>query len=131
VQITFFELWRARTRYDPNRSLEGFVLGIARDRSIDHLRRRRHDVVDVDQLRNLVGEDGRELVERLAGAAEIRQALGRLPDLQREAIEMSYFEHRTQAEIAEQLDVPIGTVKARMSRGVRQLANVLEEPASP
>jgi RNA polymerase sigma factor (sigma-70 family) len=126
VQVTFLELWRARRRYDPSRSLEGFILGIARDRAIDHLRRRRHDVVDVDQLRNLVGEDGRDLVERLAYAAEVRQALHTLPDLQREAIEMSYFEQRTQAEIADRLGVPIGTVKARMSRGVHQLASFFE-----
>ena len=81
VQITFLELWRARKRYDPSRSLEGFVFGIARDRSIDHLRRRRHDVVDVDHLRNLIGDDGRELVERLVWAAEVRGALGELPEV--------------------------------------------------
>jgi RNA polymerase sigma-70 factor (ECF subfamily) len=125
VQATFLELWRARERYDPSRSLEGFVLGIAHDRAIDHLRRGR-EVVDVDQLRNLVGEDGRELIERLVNAAEIRQALRRLPEAQREAIEMSYFGQRTQSEIAVHLGVPIGTVKARMSRGMRQLASFVE-----
>ncbi|MGD0592471.1 MAG: sigma-70 family RNA polymerase sigma factor [Acidimicrobiales bacterium] len=125
VQITFLELWRARKRYDPSRSLEGFVFGIARDRSIDHLRRRRHDVVDVDHLRNLIGDDGRELVERLVWAAEVRGALGELPEVQREALEMSYFDHRTQTEIAHQLGVPIGTVKARMARGMQRLASLI------
>ncbi len=126
VQITFLELWRARKRYDPSRSLEGFVFGIARDRSIDHLRRRRHEVIDVDQLRNLTGDDGRELVERLAWAAEIRGALDKLPQAQREALEMSYFDHRTQPEIAHQLGVPIGTVKARMARGMQRLTSLIE-----
>jgi RNA polymerase sigma-70 factor (ECF subfamily) len=126
VQITFFELWRARGRYDPDRGLEGFVLGIARNRCIDHLRRRRHDLVSIERLRLLTGEDGRELVERLAYAAEVRQALHSLPDAQREAIELSYFGQRTQPEIAAQLGVPVGTVKARMSRGMRQLATVIE-----
>ena len=126
VQITFLELWRARERYDPSRSLEGFVFGIARDRSIDHLRRRRHEVIDVDHLRNLIGDDGRELVERLAWAAEIRGALDKLPQAQREALEMSYFGHRTQPEIAQQLGVPIGTVKARMARGMQRLTTLIE-----
>jgi len=126
VQITFLELWRARKRYDPSRSLEGFVFGIARDRSIDHLRRRKHDMVDVDHLRNLVGDDGRELVERLVWAAEVRRALGELPEAQRVALEMSYFDHRTQPEIAHQLGVPIGTVKARMARGMHHLASLIE-----
>lgn len=125
VQITFLELWRARKRYDPSRTLEGFVLGIARDRSIDHLRRRRHEVVDLDHLRNLAGDDGRELVERLVWAAEVREALRELPDAQREALEMSYFDHRTQPEIAQQLGVPIGTVKARMARGMQRLAALI------
>ncbi len=126
VQITFLELWRARKRYDPSRSLEGFVFGIARDRSIDHLRRKRHDVIEVDDLRNLMGDDGRELVERLVWAAEVRGALAELPEAQREALEMSYFDHRTQPEIARQLGVPIGTVKARMARGMKRLSSLIE-----
>lgn len=127
VQVTFLELWRSRERYDSGRSLEGFVLHIARNRAIDHLRRRRHDVVDVEQLRGLVGEDGRELVERLAFAAEVRQALAGLPEAQREALERSYFKSQTQVEIAEELGVPLGTVKARMARGMQRMARLIEE----
>jgi RNA polymerase sigma-70 factor (ECF subfamily) len=126
VQQVFFELWRSRERMDPSRSLEAFVLGIARRRSIDLLRRRRNIVVDVEQIRGLMGEDGRELVERLAWAAEIRRALATLPDEQRESLEMAYFEDQTQAQIAERLGVPLGTVKARMARGARRLAAEIE-----
>lgn len=125
VQTTFVELWRSRRRYEPHRSLEAFVLGIARHRAIDFLRRRRHEVVEVSQLRHLIGDDGGELVDRLVSAIEIRRALGELPVEQRESIELSYFAHRTQAEIADQLDVPIGTVKARMARGMKRLGSLI------
>lgn len=69
VQVAFFELWRARRRYDPTRSLEGFVLGIAKNRFIDYLRKSRNEIVDLEQVRELVGEDGRELIDRMADAA--------------------------------------------------------------
>lgn len=125
VQVTFFELWRARHRYDPSRSLPAFVLAIARDRAIDHLRRRRHTVVDMETMRNLVGDDGKDLVDRLAFAAEVRQALQKLRPSQREAIELSYFAEMTQVEIADALGVPLGTVKARMARGMKRLASLV------
>jgi len=126
VQQVFFELWRSRERVDPERSLEAFILGIARKRSIDLLRRRRNIVVDVEQIRGLMGEDGRDLVEQLAWAGEIRRALSTLPDEQRESLEMAYFEDQTQSQIALRLGIPLGTVKARMARGARRLAAEIE-----
>lgn len=126
VQQTFFELWRARGRLDPTRPVAAFVLGIARNRAIDHLRRRKNVVVDVEQLRELVGDDGDRLVERVAWASEVRRGLGELSADQRQALEMAYFGDLTQREIAERLGVPLGTVKARMARGMRQLAEKIE-----
>lgn len=122
VQQVFFELWRSRDRIDPLRSLEALLLGIARNRSIDQLRKRRHLVVDVNQLRGLSGEDGRQLIDRLAWASEVQRALASLPDAQRESIELAYFGDHTQTQIAERLGVPLGTVKARMARGMRRLS---------
>jgi RNA polymerase sigma-70 factor (ECF subfamily) len=83
-------------------------------------------VVAVDAIRELVGEDGDKVVDRMAWAAEVRVALGRLPAEQQEAIELSYFGDLTQQEIAKQLGVPIGTVKARMARGMRRLTGIVE-----
>jgi RNA polymerase sigma-70 factor (ECF subfamily) len=122
VQQVFFELWRSRDKIDPLRSLEAFLLGIARNRSIDQLRKRRHVVVDVNELRGLAGEDGRKLIDRLAWASEVRRALATLPEAQRESIELAYFGDHTQTQIAERLGVPLGTVKARMARGMQRLS---------
>jgi RNA polymerase sigma-70 factor (ECF subfamily) len=127
VQQTFFELWRSRDRLDPTRSVIAFVLGIARKRAIDHLRRRKNVVVDVHELRDLVGDDGDVLLERLAWASDVRRGLDSLVAEQREALELAYFGGLTQREIAVRLDVPIGTVKARMARGMHRLAERIEK----
>lgn len=125
LQRVFYEVWRNRDRYDPTRSLEAWVLGIARKRAIDLLRRRHANVVPIEELRDIAGDDGRELAERYARASEVRGALERLPREQREVLTLAYFGDLTQTEIAGRLGVPLGTVKARTFRGLRRLADIL------
>jgi RNA polymerase sigma factor (sigma-70 family) len=122
LQVVFLEVWRSREKFDPSRPLEAWLFGIARKRAIDHLRRRRHDVVRADSIRELVGDDGAAFAERLAWSAEIQLALANLSSEQREAISLSYFGGLSQREISKHLGVPLGTVKARMARGMRQLS---------
>jgi RNA polymerase sigma factor (sigma-70 family) len=125
LQRVVYEVWRSRDRYDPTRSLEAWVLGIARKRAIDQLRRRHPNVVPIEELRDIAGDDGRVLAERYARANEVRGALERLPREQREALTLAYFGDLTQTEIADRLGVPLGTVKARTFRGLRRLADLL------
>ena len=125
LQETFLDVWRCRGQLDPGRRFEPWLFAIARRRAIDALRRRR-GVVDVGVVRDLMGEDGDQLAEQLAWAAEIRAALLQMPPEQREAIELAYFGQLTQREIAERLAIPLGTVKARVSRGLRRLAVIME-----
>ena len=126
LQRVFFEVWRSHARYDPGQSLRGWVLGIARKRAIDHLRKRRDAVVSIDAVREITGDDGRVTAERYAWADEMQTALSSLPDLQREVISMAYYDGYSQSEIAKRLDVPLGTVKTRTSRGLQRLAGLLE-----
>ena len=126
LQRVFYEVWRVHQRYDPNLSLRGWVLGIARKRAIDHLRKRRDVVVPIDSMREIIGDDGRETAERLVWADEVRTALDALPQPQQQVIEMAYFDGYTQSEIAVALDIPLGTVKTRTSRGMHRLAALLE-----
>jgi RNA polymerase sigma factor (sigma-70 family) len=125
LQRVFYEVWRHNGRYDPSRSLPAWVLGIARKRAIDQLRRRRNIPVALDNPADAAGEDGRELAERHARRDEVRDALNRLPDEQREVLVLAYFGGFTQSEIAAHLGVPLGTVKARTFRGLRRLAEFL------
>jgi RNA polymerase sigma factor (sigma-70 family) len=131
MQRVFYEVWRVHERYDPSKSLRGWVLGIARKRAIDHLRKRRDVVVPLDSMREITGDDGREVAERLVWADEVRTALDQLPDPQRRVIEMAYFEGYTQSEIAVGLDIPLGTVKTRTSRGLQRMAGLLESTRGP
>ncbi len=126
LQIVFLEVWRSRSRVDSGRPFEAWLFGIARKRAIDHLRRRRHEIVSVDALRELSGEDGDRIVDRMAWATEVQAALTQLSVDQQEVIEMSYFRDLTQQQIAATLGIPIGTVKARMARGMRKLAGLLD-----
>jgi RNA polymerase sigma factor (sigma-70 family) len=89
------------------------------------LRRRRTVPVTLDNLADGVGEDGRELAERYARSSEVRDALIRLPDEQREVLVLAYFGGFTQSEIATRLGVPLGTVKARSFRGLARLTEFL------
>ena len=126
MQRVFYELWRVHDRFDPQQSLRGWVLGIARKRAIDHLRKRRDVVVPIESMREIASDDGREIADRLAWADEVRGALSMLPDLQRHVIELAYFDGYTQSEIARALDIPLGTVKTRTARGLQRLAGLLE-----
>lgn len=126
LQRVFYELWRVHDRYDPDQSLRAWVLSIARKRAIDQLRKRHDVVVPLESMREIVGDDGREVVERLAWADEVRAALDQLPPPQRKVIELAYFERYTQSEIATALDVPLGTVKTRTARGLQRMAGLLE-----
>ena len=125
LQRTFLDAWRNGSRYDPNQRFTTWLFTIAHRRAVDALRTQRHPVVDLDTVQDLVGEDGRDTVDRFADAADVRQALTRLPEHEQETIRLAYFEGLTQGEIASRLDVPVGTVKARSSRGLRRLAVII------
>jgi RNA polymerase sigma-70 factor (ECF subfamily) len=126
MQRVFYEVWRVHERYDTAQSLRGWVLGIARKRAIDHLRKRRDVVVPMESMREIAGEDGRDFADRLSWADEVRGALAMLPDMQREVLELAYFDGYTQSEIAGALRIPLGTVKTRTARGLQRLAGLLE-----
>lgn len=127
-QRVFYELWRVHERFDPRYSLRTWVVGIARKRAIDHLRKRKDQVVPLDAVREVTGDDGRETAERLVWADELHSALEALPEAQREVIELAYFEGLTQTEVSETLGIPLGTVKTRTARGLQKLAGLLQDP---
>jgi len=127
LQRTFLDVWRHSSGYQPAHRFSTWLFTIAHRRAVDTLRARRHRVVDVEAARDLVGEDGRETAERYAEAAEVRAALARLPEHEREALELTYYAGLTQREIAAHLDVPIGTVKARTSRATRRLGALMRD----
>lgn len=131
LQRTFLDAWTSAARYDPRQRFSTWLFTIAHRRAVDMLRARRHDVVSVDAARDLVGEDGRETVERFADAADVHAALAELPEHEREVLVLAYFSGLTQREIAARIDLPLGTVKSRAARGTRRLGDLLSAGAEP
>lgn len=128
TQLAFLDLWRGRAALADVETVEPWLLTIARRRAIDHLRRRRPtaELAALNGRRTEVdlGEIDR-VAERLASAASVRRALARLGPDQRQVLELAYFRHRTQSEIAAELGLPLGTVKARSARALRRLAAMI------
>jgi len=111
------------------RGLVPWLFEIARNRAIDRLRSRRRRGRLGERLVVLgTVEESRPPDEPdEAGRpgwhvhAEVHRALGELPDEQRQAVHLAYFEGRTHAEIAERLEIPLGTVKTRLRLGLGRL----------
>jgi RNA polymerase sigma-70 factor, ECF subfamily len=131
VQEVFSQAWRQASRYDAARgSVLGWLLTLTRSRAIDRLRGRRsrpEPTVDAAVLDAI--PDGAALadvqVQTAGQASQIRAAVEGLSVLQRIAIELAFYEGLTHAEIAERLELPLGTVKTRIRQGLLKLRDRL------
>ena len=128
-QQVYTEVWRRAGEYDPQRAgLLTWVMTIARSRAIDQLRRRIPEPRDPEVAARTiesgqdVAQDGEELAERW----RMTHYLGRLPEEERVLLRMRFYEELSQTEIAERTGVALGTVKARMVRGLRRLRELIE-----
>jgi RNA polymerase sigma-70 factor (ECF subfamily) len=135
TQEAFLAIWRSRLRYEPERgSVRTWVLGIVHHRTIDALRRnlvhekRRASAEGIEDRQEAPERTDVEVVRR-EEARTVRAALDTLPDQQTKVIELAYFGGFTHTQIADMLEMPIGTVKGRMRLGLdklrRQLAGEL------
>jgi RNA polymerase sigma-70 factor (ECF subfamily) len=122
TQQTFIKAWRAASTYDAERSFAPWIYAIARRTAIDLYRRRSRLVVsdDVDLPTFPPG------LETVWEVFEVRAALDRLPDEERQVVKLSHFDGFTHVEIAQRLDIPVGTVKSRSHRAHRRLVEMLK-----
>jgi RNA polymerase sigma factor (sigma-70 family) len=126
TQQTFLQAWRAAGSYDPSRALGAWLASIARRAAIDVYRReRRHRRVEAidSSEQDLVTTP--PSVEQLYDMWEVRRALEKLPDQDRQLIRLQHYGELTHAEIASELEIPLGTVKSRSFRAHRRLAGLL------
>jgi len=127
TQQTFVQAWRAAASYDPTRPLGAWLTTIARRVAIDTYRReRRHrDLDDIDTSTGSALITLPPSAEQIHDVAEVRRALDELSAPDRDLIRMQHFDELSHAEIAAELQVPLGTVKSRTFRAHRRLAGLL------
>ncbi len=133
VQDVFLQLWRNAHRYQAARGpLEPWLFTLARNRALDHMRlkrekqRRREETLDLQPLA-CAPPNPENVMDRERRAERVRALIRSLPQQQRQAIELAFFEGMTHSEIANALREPLGTVKSWIRTGLLRLREALEE----
>lgn len=132
VEETFWQAWRKASSYEPSRgAVSTWLLTIGRHKALDRIRaKKRHREDPVGQDRTLadiasMAPDPSEDMEGAELRANVRTALGGLPEEQRQVLELAYFNGMSQTEIAEATEQPLGTVKTRMRLAMQKLREPL------
>jgi RNA polymerase sigma-70 factor, ECF subfamily len=120
--LTNASQWQAGTR------LDSWMYRIAQNCWFDQMRakRTRGEVVDIDTFTQLVGSDGRDVVEHRQSLAAVSQKLSELPRDQQLLVGLICLDGMSYKDAAETLDLPIGTVMSRLSRARLALAQAME-----
>jgi len=130
VQEAFVSIWQRAGRFDPERgSVAAYLFAAVHNKAVDAVRheeslRRREDAVS-DFATETGGEEVVEAAWLGVRRTEVRSALAKLSDIQREALELAYFEGLTYSEVADKLGIPLGTAKTRLRDGMIRLRSLL------
>jgi RNA polymerase sigma-70 factor, ECF subfamily len=132
TQEVFLAFWRGVDKYDVKRgTLSVFLLTITRSRALNRLQQQLSH-------RNLAQKFGSylptgnhhpamESVTLTELSERMKAALQQLPTAQRQVLEMGYYQGKSQAEIAQELDVPLGTIKTRSRQGLLKLRQLVQD----
>jgi RNA polymerase sigma-70 factor (ECF subfamily) len=130
VQETFLRVWNRAAGLDSEQGAVGpWLLAVARNRAIDHLRyrgRRPEAWLELNETENpALFVDLQADPLHFDRVRQVKTALEKLSEPQRQAIELAYFEGMSQSEIADRLGQPLGTVKSWMRRALQQMREEL------
>ncbi|MDX2271855.1 MAG: sigma-70 family RNA polymerase sigma factor [Cyanobacteriota bacterium] len=131
TQEIFVTFWQKQT-YNPARgSLSSYLCMLTRSRAIDKLRSRQSGQRFLDRWQQtMTGEwSGALPFEQVASQERrerVQQAMAEIPLAQRQILELLYFAGLSQSEVAQQLDIPLGTVKTRSRQGLIKLRQLLK-----
>ena len=141
AQETFVKVFNNIQRYDPRYKFSSWIFKIASNLTIDNLRRREPDTISLDGSRHAStadeiessritvearGENPEEYVEALELGSEIEEAIAELRVEYRTAVILRHVEGRPYEEIAQIMDLPLGTVKTYIHRARGELRTALE-----
>ena len=130
LQEVFLEVWQRAGTFDESRGKAvSWILVMAHRRAVDRVRASQasKDRDLREGIRDFAAshDDVEKVVEANLEGARVRRALAELADSQRRAIELAYFGGYTHRQVAEILDVPVGTIKTRIRDGMIRLRNQL------
>jgi RNA polymerase sigma factor (sigma-70 family) len=135
LQDTFFQLWRKSSQFDTARgSLVGWLLTMTRYRAISRIRRERGrtSCESHGEDAEILAEDAAPTTLELQIARQlVSAALAGLPECQREAITLAYFDGLTCEEISAQTSTPVGTVKSRLRSALKGMKTTLADTKPP
>jgi RNA polymerase sigma-70 factor (ECF subfamily) len=126
LQEVFLTIWNKAPAFRPERGTAfAWVVTQLRNRTIDRLRSRRRRGELTETYADDLAPSAAENMETAERAHEVRSALEQLGEDQRQVLRLAFFEGLTLSEIAEKLEEPLGTIKARASRGMARLRSTL------
>jgi RNA polymerase sigma-70 factor (ECF subfamily) len=133
VQEVFAQVWAQAARYDASRgAVAAWMLTLTRSRAIDKLRAKRarpEAAMEADAAERVMDFGAAQDLELLSAeqVTRLQRALSELPDAQRTALDLAYYEGLTHVEVAARLGEPLGTVKTRIRQAVIKLREALAE----
>lgn len=132
VQEAFLSVWRSAARFVPERAKAStWIMTFVHRRAVDVVRREeRRRSEPLDRADQPATGSTEEVAWLRFERERVQGALAQLPDQQREAIELAYYGGFTQAQLAERLGQPLGTIKSRVFNGLGRLRELLAEGTS-
>ena len=121
VQTTLMKAFRSADTFDVSKNPRPWMYAIARRVTIDIYRRERRHVHDVETEVAALPPD----FDRAWDGWQVRLAVDQLPPDEREVVRLAHLRELTHAEVAEELEIPIGTVKSRLHRAHKRLGGLL------
>jgi RNA polymerase sigma factor (sigma-70 family) len=132
VQETLTNVWRNAEKYSPElASVSTWIFTIARNQRIDMLRKlnrtKAEIVIETEELWEIPTEDTTIVsIQNLSTEKFVKQSIDKLPEEQMIALRKVYYEGKTHEEVAEELQIPLGTVKGRIRLSLQKLRVMFE-----
>jgi RNA polymerase sigma-70 factor, ECF subfamily len=130
TQEVYVEVWKQASAYKSDKgSVIAWMATMAHRRAVDRVRSvssevardERYAFIDLDRESDEVWDS----VAQKYDVERVREALGHLTPIQRQAIQLAYYDGLTQSQIAKAINLPLGTVKTRVRDGLRRLGDAL------
>jgi RNA polymerase sigma-70 factor, ECF subfamily len=132
TQEVFLAFWRGVDKYDVDRgTLLVFLLTITRSRALNRFKQQNSQHNLQQRVGSYLPQTDRHPGLESATLAELQERMGAalqsLPATQKQVLEMGYYQGKSQSEIAQELDLPLGTVKTRSRQGLLKLRQFLQD----